>query len=306
MNAAPIDAARLIRVATKQWLRGPLAGLLALAVCLPVLAFAAVRIVPSPSLALATGLAALASFASTRGPMRVTLATLRHGWLAPLPITATTRWLTAAFPCLTGAALVGALVAVAVHPAWPFEVAVALAAGSIAGAALAVTWPVARGATAYPQSRYRLSAPSADPDPDLGPVVVDLHSAVAARLQPSTLARVAAPALVLLPTGLSSLQALQCLAALVAVIYGTALFTALGPFVEGTQRWTSALPLHRPHLAGRLQRSVRVRLAWIALGIAPILFAALDPIGAVMAIAVSVGLLDRIAAFRTRRIGRPG
>lgn len=98
-------------------------------------------------------------------------------------------------------------------------------------------------------------------------------------------------------------EALYALFALVAVIYAGFLLAALTPFADATRRWLASAPLAPEMLIGKVQRSVRMRLALVATGLAPIALTALGPMQGAVGLVVLTVTLERISANRLVRIG---
>lgn len=248
-------------------------------------------------------LAAVLAAAMVRPAVRSTTDTVRHAWPAALPVSSVARSLAARVPSVVGATVLSATLAGAAATAWPVPIVLSGIVGVAVGTGLAAAWPVPFGSTGYPDSRYRRKTRAQTASASLTPVVSDLHALVAARMQPRVLARTVAPILIALPVGLAAHEVLLALAALMAVVYATFLLAALRPFVDGTRQWLASVPVGPEMLVGRVQRSVRVRLALVTLGLAPIALAALGPLRGALGLAALALTMDRIVAHRLGRIG---
>ena len=137
-------------------------------------------------------------------------------------------------------------------------VATALAAALLAGALTALVIPVRKPA-AFPASRYRIGRPDPEARPSQKPLSTDLSVAIAARLQPKTLARSVVPFLLVAPSGMAPFDALMMGLGIAAALYLHSLSLALMDCVHGAQRWSASLPLDSTRLSSHWRRAARIR-----------------------------------------------
>ena len=199
---------------------------------------------------------------------RIASTNLGH-WTLALPLTRASRAVRDRVPAILPSVLVAAGAALTagidapIPPTAGVQPDLALTAGLLLGSVLAVSWPLGRGAN-YPPSRYRIGAPPTHTTPGFEPLTADLSIAVAARLQPKTLARIVVPALLVLPNGLGPIQVLTLLLAVSGALYLQALIGGLKDTVYGARSWSASLPLDIGRFNGHLRVVVR-RRAWASL-----------------------------------------
>lgn len=297
------DAARLTQLALRLSWRG--AGPVGLATAtVPILAAPLLFLLLAPFSPFAALLLSTAAGAALCRPgLRRLARDHGSGWAASLPLTRNARWVAARAPIALLALAAGLILATStvLWSTGTLELALAAGGGIVGGALLALLWPVAGAAQSYPDSRYRLSAPRTDGRSGASPVVVDFHATVAARMQPRALARIVAPVLLVLPSGMAPTGTVAVLLAGAGAIYLHFLFDSLAPFSAATRRWLVSTPADLRALGRCVHRSLRFRLVAILLASGPLLVSAF---GAVRGAVLAAGLLtalDVLAWWRLRR-----
>lgn len=180
----------------------------------------------------------------------------------------------------------------------PFEPgdAAALAGAILAGALVSLIVPVRRFVS-FPASRYRIGRPDPAARVSLKPLSTDLSVAIAARLQPKTLARSVVPFLLVAPSGMAPLEAVMMGLGVAAGLYVHSLSSALKDCADGARRWSASLPLDPRTLPGYWRRAARIRVG-VAGTLIAILMLSVVPLTLALPVLLSIVLWVEMQANR--------